>query len=175
MVYQSDLISCELWKINLNSYCPSIFQKPSHPLPAAGGRSHRPLLGHSTAIIKSQNFRFADSNKTATPGFGYMVGYMVFGLWSSDVWSFCLYFVIWSIVNQMLVLTSQLYQDKTVDHISETRCTLSKTFHKIEGIRYFQVKIQKIRQPRRVGDRGEETTSFSAFSAPHSSIRGPIR
>ena len=93
--------------------------------------------------------------------------------------------VIWSMVNQILVLNfsdiwsfrlyGQLYQDKTVDHISETRCTLSKTFHKIEGIRYFQVKIQKIRQPRRVGDRGEETTSFSAFSAPHSSIRGPIR
>ena len=50
----------QVMKINSKNFCPSIFQKPSHPLPAAGGRSHRPLPGHSTAIIKSQNIRFAD-------------------------------------------------------------------------------------------------------------------
>ena len=49
-----------IMNINSKNFCPSIFQKPSHPLPAAGGRSHRPLPGHSTAIIKSQNIRFAD-------------------------------------------------------------------------------------------------------------------
>ena len=53
---------------------------------------------------------------------------------------------------------------------------IAKTFHKIEVVCYFQVKIQKIRQPRRRRDveRGEETTSYSASSAPHSFIRGQI-
>ena len=58
-------------------------------------------------------------------------GFRLYGLWIYGLFGFIS--VIWSMVNQILVvnfsdiwsfwLYGQLYQDKTVDHISESRCT----------------------------------------------------
>ena len=58
-------------------------------------------------------------------------GFWLYGLRIYGLFGFIL--VIWSMINQILVLNfsdkwsfrlyGQLYQDKTVDHISETRCT----------------------------------------------------
>ena len=72
------------------------------------------------------------SFKIGTPGFGtgfWFYGLQIYGLFGNIL-------VIWSMVNQILVLNfsdiwsfwlyGQLYQDKTVDHIAETRCSLLK-------------------------------------------------